>query len=55
MSDAGHWPLANIWAMLHDETDYPQPETFNPERFLKGGEIDTAVRDPTTVVFGFGR
>lgn len=54
--------LANIWAMLHDEETYPCPDEFNPERFLKpsgpdGSEfdIDPSVRDPTQIVFGFGR
>ncbi|KAH8105239.1 cytochrome P450 [Cristinia sonorae] len=48
--------IANSWAMLHDPVDYPEPDTFNPERFMtKDGEIDTSVRDPTTIAFGFGR
>jgi cytochrome P450 len=42
--------VANIWAMLHDEKQYPDPHTFNPDRFL-----DDTQPDPTTIVFGFGR
>ena len=42
-------------AMLHDETDYPDPESFKPERFLKNGLPDLTVRDPAAIVFGFGR
>jgi cytochrome P450 len=34
---------------------YPNPETFDPERFLKDGSLDKSVRDPTTYIFGFGR
>ena len=45
----------NIRAMLHDPEMYPDPETFNPERFLKDGVLATDVMDPSTVVFGFGR
>ena len=41
--------------MLHDENDYPDPESFKPERYLKDGLPDLTVRDPTTIVFGFGR
>ena len=41
--------------MLHDEKDYPDPESFKPERYLKDGLPDLTVRDPTTIVFGFGR
>ncbi|KAF8999422.1 cytochrome P450 [Cyathus striatus] len=37
------------------EADYPNPNTFNPERFLKDGKLNTSVRDPRTIVFGFGR
>jgi cytochrome P450 len=41
--------------MLNDERDYPEPRIFNPKRFLKNGKLDTSVRDPMDVGFGFGR
>lgn len=42
--------------MLHNSEDYPCPEEFKPERFIgKDGKIDLAVRNPTTIAFGFGR
>ncbi|KAF8661214.1 hypothetical protein AX16_001494 [Volvariella volvacea WC 439] len=47
--------VANIWAMCHDEVAYPDSFTFNPERFLKDGELNTSARDPEGIVFGFGR
>ncbi|TFK36245.1 cytochrome P450 [Crucibulum laeve] len=47
--------LANSWAMLRNEEDYPDPDAFKPERFLKDGKLDPSVRDPTTMAFGFGR
>ncbi|TBU23726.1 cytochrome P450, partial [Dichomitus squalens] len=47
--------LVNIWSILHDSKAYPQPDDFVPERFLNDGKLDAAVRDPSTVAFGFGR
>ncbi|KAJ7579218.1 cytochrome P450 [Mycena floridula] len=47
--------LANIWAMVHDETIYPEPHSFKPERFIKDGKLNPDVRDPCAAVFGFGR
>lgn len=42
-------------AIFRNEVDYPQPEVFNPDRFLKtpGKELPP---DPASVAaFGFGR
>ncbi|KAJ3928170.1 MAG: cytochrome P450 [Lentinula lateritia] len=48
--------MANVWSILHDEEDYPEPELFNPSRFLDAdGKIDPKVKDPTIPAFGFGR
>ncbi|TCD66269.1 hypothetical protein EIP91_001598 [Steccherinum ochraceum] len=48
--------IPNVWAMLRDPEDYSEPDLFNPGRFIgKDGELDPNVRDPTTIVFGFGR
>ena len=42
--------------VCYDENVYPDPETFNPERFLtKDGKIDPSVKDPELMVFGSGR
>ncbi|KAF7968957.1 hypothetical protein HWV62_28806 [Athelia sp. TMB] len=52
---AGTLILPNTWAILHDETVYPEPERFNPDRFLtEDGKLDPSVRDPE-VAFGYGR
>ena len=40
---------------MNDEQDYPDPHIFKPERFLKDGKIDSSVRDPVNIAFGFGR
>ncbi|KAJ3907353.1 cytochrome P450-like protein, partial [Lentinula edodes] len=48
--------MANVWSILHDEEDYPEPDLFNPSRFLDAdGKIDPEVKDPTIPAFGFGR
>jgi cytochrome P450 len=42
--------------ILHNPDDYPDPERFNPERYLASdGSLDPSVRDPRTACFGFGR
>ena len=44
---------ANIWAMTHDEKFYPDPFTFQPERFFNG---DGTLNDDSRVLaYGFGR
>jgi cytochrome P450 len=41
---------------LHNPGDYPEPETFKPERYLTPeGKLDPAVRDSRIACFGFGR
>jgi cytochrome P450 len=41
--------------MLHNEDDYPDPSAFKPERFMKDGQLDSNIRDPAIMAFGFGR
>ncbi|KAK7032791.1 cytochrome P450 [Favolaschia claudopus] len=53
---AGSFVLPNVWAILHDETVYPDPESFKPERFLlPDGRLNLDVPDPDIAIFGFGR
>ncbi|KAF9480937.1 cytochrome P450 [Pholiota conissans] len=47
--------ITNIWAILNDETIYPNPRLFNPDRFLKDGKLHCSILDPVNVGFGFGR
>ena len=47
--------VQNVWAIFRDSTVYPNPEVFNPERFLKDGKIDPTVFDPESRAFGAGR
>ncbi|KAJ7109594.1 cytochrome P450 [Mycena crocata] len=51
---AGSIVMGNTWGILHDETTYPEPFAFKPERFLLDGQLNPAVRDPLAT-FGYGR
>ncbi|KAF7348405.1 O-methylsterigmatocystin oxidoreductase [Mycena sanguinolenta] len=43
----------NVWAMVHDESIYPNPDKFDPERFLNAeGQLNA---DDRILSFGFGR
>jgi Cytochrome P450 len=46
--------LMCIRAMLHDETEYPEPFSFLPERWILG-DGGKEPRHPAKVAFGFGR
>ena len=41
--------------MLHNPVDYPDSETFKPDRFLRDGVLNPDVPSPMNVAFGFGR
>ena len=47
--------IQNVWAICRDPNIYPDPEAFNPDRFLKDGKIDPLVFNPEDSVFGAGR
>ncbi|RDB18406.1 hypothetical protein Hypma_000372 [Hypsizygus marmoreus] len=52
---AGSIIIPNAWAMLHNETVYPDPFEFKPERFIKDGKLNPEAKDPAHAAFGFGR
>ncbi|PBL03385.1 cytochrome P450 [Armillaria gallica] len=50
---AGVTVVANAWAILHDEKDYPNPLVFNPDRFMH--EDGKELQPNPIAAFGFGR
>ncbi|KAF8994706.1 cytochrome P450 [Cyathus striatus] len=49
---AGTILMSNIWAILHDEKVFPDPEAFIPERFMVNDEVAEARLE---VAWGYGR
>ncbi|CUA67814.1 O-methylsterigmatocystin oxidoreductase [Rhizoctonia solani] len=49
----GSVAFAMIGNMLHDPQMYPDPQVFNPERFM--GPPEDMARNPENIIFGFGR
>ena len=48
--------MLSVRAVLHDEARYPNPELFDPTRFLTpDGELDKDAPDSMEAGFGFGR
>ena len=47
------WALRR--AIFRDESVYPNAHIFNPNRFLKDGQINPDVKDPERLTFGYGR
>ncbi|KAK0193917.1 cytochrome P450 [Armillaria mellea] len=50
---AGTTIVGNVWAILHDEKDYPNPLVFDPNRFMP--EDGKEPQPEPTAAFGFGR
>ncbi|PIL22734.1 cytochrome P450 [Ganoderma sinense ZZ0214-1] len=48
-------PILVAWSILNDPQVYPDPDKFIPQRFLKDGKLNPAIRDPVAYLFGFGR
>ncbi|KAJ7982963.1 putative monooxygenase [Mycena polygramma] len=48
----GSLMIPNVWYMLHDPEVYPDPDTFNPDRYTN---LDSEMVKVWDVAFGFGR
>ncbi|KAF9493200.1 cytochrome P450 [Pleurotus eryngii] len=46
---------ANIWSFMHDETLFPEPSVFLPERYLSSNEVSQRASEAVRSAFGFGR
>ena len=40
---------------MHDAKVFEDPSEFNPDRYLRDGQIDQSVPDADQAAFGFGR
>ncbi|KAF9442699.1 cytochrome P450 [Macrolepiota fuliginosa MF-IS2] len=47
--------MGNAWTILHDPEIYKYPHEYIPDCFIRDGEINRAVPDPSIAAFGFGR
>ncbi|KZT31335.1 cytochrome P450 [Sistotremastrum suecicum HHB10207 ss-3] len=51
--------ITDVMSMTSNENDFPDPYTFNPERYMdyssEKPSLRSDVRDPFDIIFGFGR
>ncbi|KAF8902856.1 cytochrome P450 [Mucidula mucida] len=47
--------IGNVWAIFRNEQDYPEPDRFKPERFIKTDGKDLPPNPAEVATFGFGR
>ncbi|KAF2219157.1 putative cytochrome P450 [Elsinoe ampelina] len=50
------WVQGNVWAIHHNEKEFPDPDRFNPNRFIKGHEDSRPFpTEKGRMTFGWGR
>ncbi|KAK0629409.1 cytochrome P450 [Bombardia bombarda] len=53
---AGSWVQGNVWAIHHNEKEFPDPDRFYPDRYLDGNDHKRAFPgDRGYMTFGWGR
>ncbi|KZT28692.1 cytochrome P450 [Neolentinus lepideus HHB14362 ss-1] len=52
--DAKTMVIPNIWAMQHNEHQFPDPLVFNPDRFMKDNDVPIGPDSLTEGHYGFG-
>lgn len=52
----GTWTQGNVWAIHHNENEFPDPDRFNPDRFLKDSpDARPFPNEKGYMTFGWGR
>jgi len=52
----GTWVQGNVWAIHHNERDFPDPDRFNPSRYLKENSASRPFpNERGYMTFGWGR
>ena len=50
------WIQGNVWAIHHNEREFPDPDRFNPERFIEGSPDSRPFpNEKGYMTFGWGR
>lgn len=50
------WVQGNVWAIHHHEREFPDPDRFNPDRWIKGSlESRPFPCEKGYMTFGWGR
>ncbi|TPX15911.1 uncharacterized protein E0L32_000245 [Thyridium curvatum] len=53
---ANSWVQGNVWAIHHNDRDFPEPDRFEPERFIDGSDWKRPFPgDRGYMTFGWGR
>jgi len=47
--------MGNTWSISRNEKYYTNADIFNPDRFMKDGQLNPDILDSAEIAFGFGR
>ncbi|KZM25572.1 heme binding [Ascochyta rabiei] len=51
----GCWVQGNVWAIHHNDRDFPEPDRFNPQRYLDSPDSRPFPGEKGYMTFGWGR